>query len=261
MDQAVEELAPTAAIASRILKKGLSLTQIYTQLVETINNLNLEREENDKLRSQMEIILKELEEKAPILQKQRQDFESASVEISNLTLRIDELLTENHKLMENCNETKNTADYHMRENQRLKLEQADLARQVCYLLKEIQNSHNTDFHEMGERNENVINDLTSSQIISKKLVTFEDIEGLQKNNQKLLSIVRTLSSRQEEIEKTTEEINCSGLKEKLGRYVIYYNFFFFKDYSKHHLHLLAHGVAPYHSKILFEKYNLFKVRP
>lgn len=63
------------------------------------------------------------------------------------------------------------------------------------------------------------NDIVSSQIISKKLVTFKDIEELQENNQKLLAIVRALSSRQEEIERATDEINSGEMKEKLDRYM------------------------------------------
>lgn len=61
-------------------------------------------------------------------------------------------------------------------------------------------------------------DILSSQIISKKLVTFKDIEELQENNQKLLAVVRALSSRQEEIERATDEINSGEMKEKLDRY-------------------------------------------
>lgn len=62
-------------------------------------------------------------------------------------------------------------------------------------------------------------DILSSQIISKKLVTFKDIEELQENNQKLLAVVRALSSRQEEIERATDEINSGEMKEKLERYM------------------------------------------
>lgn len=62
-------------------------------------------------------------------------------------------------------------------------------------------------------------DILSSQVISKKLVTFKDIEELQENNQKLLAVVRALSSRQEEIERATDEINSGEMKEKLDRYM------------------------------------------
>lgn len=62
-------------------------------------------------------------------------------------------------------------------------------------------------------------DILSSHIISKRLVTFKDIEELQENNQKLLAVVRALSSRQEEIERATDEIHSGEMKEKLDRYM------------------------------------------
>ncbi|XP_031825954.1 nuclear basket protein megator isoform X2 [Nomia melanderi] len=220
LDQAVEQLAPTAAIANRVLRKGLSLTQIYTQLVEVTNELTSEREENERLKSQMDVILRELEEKAPILQQQREDYETAMTNIATLTSRLDELLAENHKLQETTDEANRIAKHHTKENQRLKTELSDLARQVCYLLKEVQESRTgATMHSSEFSNSVDMDNLVSSEIISKKLVTFKDIEELQENNQKLLSIVRTLSSRQEEIERATDEINSGEMKEKLDRYL------------------------------------------
>ncbi|KAJ8683664.1 hypothetical protein QAD02_019456 [Eretmocerus hayati] len=219
LDQTVEQLAPTAAIASKIMKKGLSLTQIYTQLVEVTSELSLEREENDKLKAQMEIILREIEEKAPMLQKQREDYEAAIANISTLTLRLDDLIAENNRLQEDAAEARRLSNHHTKESQRLKSEMADLARQVCFLLKEVQEVRTGTTVPMSELSSMEIDDLASSQIISKKLVTFKDIEELQENNQKLLTIVRTLSSRQEEIEKATDELNSGEMKEKLDRYI------------------------------------------
>ena len=218
LDQAVEQLAPTAAVTSRVLKKGLSLTQIYTQLVEATNELAMEREENEKLKAHMDDILREIEEKAPILQQQREDYEAALDNVATLSNRLDELLSENNRLHEQFDEANRVANIHTRENQTLKTQLSDLARQVCFLLKEVQESragstvHSNDVSMEGD-------ELTSSQIISKKLVTFRDIEELQENNQKLLLIVKSLSSRQEEIERASSETSCEEMKEKLDKYL------------------------------------------
>lgn len=92
--------------------------------------------------------------------------------------------------------------------------------QVCYLLKEVQESRTNTRIETQDPSSCIdTDDIISSQIISKKLVTFKDIEELQENNQKLLAVVRALSSRQEEIERATEEINSGEMKEKLDRYM------------------------------------------
>lgn len=134
LDQAVEQLAPTAAIASRVLKKGLSLTQIYTQLVDATNELAMERDENERLKSQMDVILRELEEKAPALQQEREEYELAMENNTALTSQLEEIHAENHRLREAADESSRIAKHHTRENQRLKSELADLARQVSVLL-------------------------------------------------------------------------------------------------------------------------------
>lgn len=133
LDQAVEQLAPTAAITSRVLRKGLSLTQIYTQLVEITNECTLQREENEHLKIEMNRILRELEERAPLLQQQRRDYETAMMNVETLTSRLDELLQENQRLNESSDEANRIAKHHSAENQRLKTELADLARQVSEL--------------------------------------------------------------------------------------------------------------------------------
>lgn len=56
--------------------------------------------------------------------------------------------------------------------------------------------------------------LTLLQIISKKLVTFRDIEDLQANNQKLLVLLRELSSKHEEMEHSQLEVDVSALQEQ-----------------------------------------------
>lgn len=133
MDHAVEQIAPTAAVVSRLLKKGSSLTQIYTQLVDATNELSIEKEENERLKSQMNVILRELENKAPLLQQQREDYEAAVANVTMLTSRLDELLAENHRLQEGADEASRIANHHVRENKRLKTELADLARQVIFV--------------------------------------------------------------------------------------------------------------------------------
>ncbi|KAL7302351.1 hypothetical protein TKK_0005011 [Trichogramma kaykai] len=220
LDQSIEELAPTAAVASKILKKGLSLTQIYTQYVDTTNALTSEKEENSKLKYQMEMILKELEEKAPLIKLQQRNYEEAMKNVNELTSRLDDLIAENDNLQVNAKEADRLVKHHAAENQRLKTEIKDLARQVCYLLQEVQNSRVPINNESLDRDCSMdLNLSVSSRIISKQLVTFKNIEELQENNKKLLSLVRTLSSRQEETEKTTNKLNVEEMREKISRYV------------------------------------------
>lgn len=117
---------------------------------------------------------------------------------------MDELIAESNVLHHECSEAKKMSNHLSRENEKLKKELADLGRQVCYLIKAVE-----------EARGNVVSDLDGSQIsydgdsstaqhvISRKLVTFGSIQDLQENNQKLLSLVRQLSAKQEASESVT----------------------------------------------------------
>ena len=53
----IEEISPSAAAAGRLLKSGLSLTQIYSEYVDTSEALHLEKEENKRLNEYVDQIL------------------------------------------------------------------------------------------------------------------------------------------------------------------------------------------------------------
>ena len=46
----IEQLSPAAAVASRLLKSGMSLTQIYSEHVNLSESLQQEKKENERLK-------------------------------------------------------------------------------------------------------------------------------------------------------------------------------------------------------------------
>ncbi len=76
-EDGIECLSPSAAQASRLLKSGITLTGIYSQMVGISEELAQEKEENKRLNSYMDQILLEIEERAPILRQQRDNYEMA----------------------------------------------------------------------------------------------------------------------------------------------------------------------------------------
>lgn len=221
LDMALSDLAPSAATASKLLKSGMSLTQIYSQLVKVSDELSQEKEENRRLNITINTIVQELEEKAPLLQKQKSEYEEALESNTALTQQIDSIMIECSRLRDDYSETSKIANHYSRENTRLKGELADLGRQVCFLLKEIEHSRggllpNGD-HDSSQTASNTTNssDLSSSRIISKTLVTFNDIQELQANNQKLLRMVRDLTEKQEEFERHKEQFESGEMQNKI----------------------------------------------
>lgn len=221
LDMALSDLAPSAATASKLLKSGMSLTQIYSQLVKVTDEFSQEKEENRRLNATINTIVQELEEKAPLLQKQKAEYEEALESNTALTQQIDSLVIECNRLRDDYSETSKIANHYSRELSRLKGELADLGRQVCFLLKEIEHSRggllpNGD-HDSSQTASNATNssDLSSSRIISKTLVTFSDIQELQTNNQKLLRMIRELTEKHEVLERNKEQFESGEMHSKI----------------------------------------------
>ena len=209
----IESMSPSAAAASRLLKSGMTLTQIYSQYVAVSEELMLEKEETRKLNLYINTILEEIEEKAPLLKKQKEDYERALENVATLTKQIDEYTAECNKLRLETSEAQKGAAHHSRENQRLKQEMVDLAKQVCFLLKEVEAARagfasGQSEAEMADSNLMVT---SSSQVISQRLVTFSSIEELQDKNQKLLALVREFSKKCEEAERYKAEFDVAEL--------------------------------------------------
>lgn len=220
LDAALSDLAPSAATASKLLKSGMSLTQIYSLLVKTTEELSKEKEDNRRLTTTLNAIVLELEEKAPMLQKQKADHDEAIEANTALSQQMESLAMECNRLRDEYSETSKIANHYTRENTKLKGELADLGRQVCFLLKEIEHNRggllpNGD-HDSTRMSSNSTNsDLNSSRVISKTLVTFTDIQELQANNQKLLRLVRELTDKHEELEQHKEQFESGEMQSKI----------------------------------------------
>lgn len=58
LENAIESLSPAAAATSRLLKSGLTLTQLYSQYAQVSEELMMEKDENRRLNLYMNAILK-----------------------------------------------------------------------------------------------------------------------------------------------------------------------------------------------------------
>ena len=120
-------------------------------------------------------IVQEIEEKAPILKKQREDYETALTNLDQMTGQLDTAMLECEKLRADADDMRRRFGHVQRECHRHEQTSQDLSRQVQHLLKEVEELR-------GGRviREDVTSDLnvsssevsSSSNIISEKLVTF-----------------------------------------------------------------------------------------
>ena len=88
-DEDVEKLFPQAMATSRLLKSGMTLTQIYSNYMTAVEDLDSQKEENKRLNSYLEQILQEIEDRAPKMKKQREDYEAALDTLNQITPQLD----------------------------------------------------------------------------------------------------------------------------------------------------------------------------
>ncbi|XP_037951888.1 nucleoprotein TPR-like [Teleopsis dalmanni] len=175
VDHAISKIAPSAAVASRLIRSDISLTELYSLYENTSEDLEKQKRENSRLQLELNNIVQDLNRKKG---------------------EMEEIITS--------------------QNNQIKRKVNDLSRQVCYLLKELEHLR------MGITNNGpsiICGGLsTTDDVITKKLVTFNSITELHENNQKLLILVRDLSTKLEESENVRLEINESYYKEKIDNY-------------------------------------------
>ncbi|XP_014090746.1 nucleoprotein TPR [Bactrocera oleae] len=215
-ESAISKLAPSAAIASKLIRTDMSLTELYSLYVKSSEELELQKRENARLNLQLKTILQELSENAPVIKKQELEYEKL-IETNNiLAHQRDELLSKKADMEDLMDNAHSKINHLERENKKLKNSQNDLSRQVCYLLKEVEQLRIGLISDNGPNQSGNLS--TTDDVISKKLVTFNSIVELQENNQKLLLLVRDLSTKLEDAETLKQQMDAAAYQEKIENY-------------------------------------------
>uniref|UniRef100_A0A667W9N7 Nucleoprotein TPR n=1 Tax=Myripristis murdjan TaxID=586833 RepID=A0A667W9N7_9TELE len=197
-------MSPTAAAVAKI-KPGMKLTELYTAYVESQEQLQLERLENKRVNKYLDDIVQEVEAKAPILKRQRDEHERMQKSVASLSTRLEQAVKEVHRLQKEADESNKRSSVLERENQRSELQLADMAQQVRVLLIELEEARGN--HVIQEEEVSSADISSTSEVISQHLVTFRGVEELQRQNQRLLTALRELSEAQEQ-----EEFEAVGAK-------------------------------------------------
>uniref|UniRef100_A0A667W9S8 Nucleoprotein TPR n=1 Tax=Myripristis murdjan TaxID=586833 RepID=A0A667W9S8_9TELE len=173
--------------------------------VESQEQLQLERLENKRVNKYLDDIVQEVEAKAPILKRQRDEHERMQKSVASLSTRLEQAVKEVHRLQKEADESNKRSSVLERENQRSELQLADMAQQVRVLLIELEEARGN--HVIQEEEVSSADISSTSEVISQHLVTFRGVEELQRQNQRLLTALRELSEAQEQ-----EEFEAVGAK-------------------------------------------------
>lgn len=159
--------------------------------------------------------MQELEERAPELTRQQNEYQNLKDANEEMSLQLNKLIEENAEVRSELGSLQDKVRYLDTENKKFKLERGDLSRQICHLLREIEQMRGG---YASEADQSISSDMSANEVITKKLVTFSDIQELQENNVKLLLVVRDFSAKLEELEIAQNAMSQATFEAKIASY-------------------------------------------
>lgn len=195
-----EELSPTVGLISASQSAGKSFTEIYTSYLSLQSLHSQKCLEYSRMESTLSQILAQIEERAPLLLAQRQEFESLQKSSKELEGQCTVLIREKGELERELKRSVVEREKLGREVSVGSQVNEDLGRQIQHLLHQIallqdpsSSVHQTSYHHST-------NGGGAQDMISDTLVPFKDVSALQTQNEKLLRLTRSLTLRLEEEE-------------------------------------------------------------
>ncbi|KAJ3573187.1 hypothetical protein NP233_g2600 [Leucocoprinus birnbaumii] len=216
-NDALMGLSPTVAIASRSQKSGKTFTEVYTEFVKLKEDYAKKVMEYDHMERTLESVLAQIQERAPILSQQRNEYERTQVEAAELTRQLNLVIAERDAQARFAQESSQKYNKSTAENKLLQQQLNDLGRQVQNLLREIARRDDPTIPVDEDLEEVVTDPVDVNQVITNNLVLFKNIGELQTQNQKLLSVIRDLGSKleseEQEYKATMEREQAEAVKE------------------------------------------------
>ncbi|KAE8611408.1 hypothetical protein XENTR_v10012438 [Xenopus tropicalis] len=212
-EEELTAMSPTAAAVAKVVKPGMKLTELYNAFVETQDQLLMEKQENKRITKYLDEIVKEVEAKAPILKRQREEHERMQKTVASLSAKLEQAMREIQRMQDETDKANKCSSVLERENQRLELQMKDLSQQIRVLLMELEEARGN----YVQRDDDVssANISSSSEVITQHLVTYRNIEELQQQNQRLLVALRELGEAKEREEQETTSSRVSELEKEL----------------------------------------------
>ncbi|KAL8470223.1 hypothetical protein ACS0TY_032908 [Phlomoides rotata] len=195
------------ALAASLLRDGWTLAKIYAKYQEAADALRHEQLGRKQSQAILERVLYEIEEKAAVIMDERVEHERFLEVYSALDQKLQQTLSEHSALEFTIQELKASLKRQERDYAVSQKEIFDLQKQVSVLLKECRDvqlrcgsaaryddelTNGSAIAFGAERN--------AENIISDRLLTFKDINGLVEQNVQLRSLAHSLSDQIEEKE-------------------------------------------------------------
>ncbi|XP_062158169.1 nuclear-pore anchor isoform X2 [Alnus glutinosa] len=198
------------ALAASLLRDGWSLAKMYAKYQEAVDALRHEQLGRKQSEAILQRVLYELEEKAEAILDERAEHERMAEAYSMINQKLQNSLSERANLEKTIQELKAYLRRHERDYTFAQKEIVDLQKQVTVLLKECRDIQlhcgSTGLDSLADGTTIGTNaESDTEKVISERLLTFKDINGLVEQNVQLRSLVRNLSDQVESREMEFKE--------------------------------------------------------
>uniref|UniRef100_A0A8C1R615 Nucleoprotein TPR n=1 Tax=Cyprinus carpio TaxID=7962 RepID=A0A8C1R615_CYPCA len=212
-EEELTNLSPTAAAVAKIVKPGMKLMELYNAFVEAQDQLHLEKLENKRVHKVLDEIVLEVEAKAPILKRQREEYENMQKSMSSLCAKLEQAMKEVHQLQKETDEANKRALGLERDKQRSERQLTDMSEQVRVLLVEVEEARGNQV--VGEDVNSAVS--SSSEVQGSRQVAFRSIQELQQQNQNLLVQIRDLEEQRERDQNQAKTARQTELEQSLEK--------------------------------------------
>ncbi|KAM7532425.1 hypothetical protein LguiB_035835 [Lonicera macranthoides] len=191
------------ALAASLLRDGWSLAKMYAKYQEAVDALRHEQLGRKQSQDILERVLYEIEEKAGVILDERAEHERLVEAYSAVNQKLQHSLSEKGTLERTIQELKVDLRKHEQDFSLSQKDIADLQKQVTVLLKECRDiqlrcgsaGHDYASEDMAVPAGQFSAETDAEKVISERLLTFRDINGLVDHNVQLRSLVRSLTNQ------------------------------------------------------------------
>ncbi|XP_049602686.1 nucleoprotein TPR isoform X2 [Syngnathus scovelli] len=184
-EEQLDSMCPTAAAIAAIVQPGMKFFDLYNAYSECQTELQLEKQETARLNKTLDDILREVESKALVLRRQKEEYETMQGSVASLWNKVEQARTEIYSLQKEKDETKQRCDELEKDKLRTEKQLDDTSAQVCVLLVELEEIRGNQVTKDEGSTSNI-----SGQVNRPHEIFYRSVEELQMQNRSLLGRLR-----------------------------------------------------------------------
>ncbi|CAL8276864.1 unnamed protein product [Lota lota] len=194
-EEQLNSMCPSAAAIAEIVKPGMKFFELYNAFTTVQSQLQLEQQESRRISRVLDEIVQEVESKAPVLKRQREEYEAMQRSMASLCNKLELARDEIHSLQKDKEEVKQRCSDLEKEKLRTERQLEDTSTQLCSLLVEKEEQRGVQVTMEEDATSSDIS--SSSEVISPRQISFSSVKELQMQNQTLLGQLRGLEEERD----------------------------------------------------------------